>query len=283
VSEFLVVAGMSGAGRSSAAAVLEDLGWLVIDNLPAELIPTVAELAQRAEDKKRNIALVMGRGGEESLKELERSISLLKTLSDSVRVMFLDSPDEVLIRRYEGTRRKHPIYAPTVDQAIAKERELLRNIRASADIVIDTGEISVNDLKKKISELISEKNGEHPIVSLVSFGFAHGIPLDVDMVFDVRFLPNPYWVPELRGFTGLDKAVSDFVLQDPQTKEFLDKLLDFLDVVIPGFIQEGKAYITLGIGCTGGRHRSVAIANKLGETLKNKGLDTVVIHRDIDK
>lgn len=283
MSEFLVVAGMSGAGRSSAAAVLEDLGWLVIDNLPAELIPTVAELAQRAEDKKRNIALVVGRGGEESLEELQKSINLLKSLSESVRVIFLDASDEILIRRYEGTRRRHPIDAPTIDQAILKERELLKDIRASADIVIDTGDISVNDLRKKIAEIFRRQPGDKPMVSVISFGFAHGIPLDADMVFDVRFLPNPHWVPELREFNGENELVKNYVISNQKTQRFLTELENFLNVVIPGFIEEGKSYITIGVGCTGGKHRSVAISNEVAQRLKQSGYEVVVIHRDITK
>ncbi len=286
MSEYLIVAGMSGAGRSSAAANLEDMGWFVIDNLPPALIGKVAELTgQRGSDYER-VALVIGRGGNESIDEVQGAISDLRAAGAHVRIVFLDAPDEVLVRRYEGTRRRHPrgaeALAEGVEAAIAEERELLRPLLEDADTVIDTGELNIHDLRRRLAELYGGRGSEALALSLISFGFKHGLPLDADLVFDTRFLPNPHWVPKLRPLSGLDAEVRDYVLCQPDAVAFVDRVDDLLELVLPAFGQEGRAFLSVAVGCTGGRHRSVAIAEALAERLRAHGYEPAIHHRDID-
>ena len=283
MSEFLVVAGLSGAGRSTAAATLEDLGWFVIDNLPAALVPKVVELAGRPGSENERVALVIGRGGGEQ-GDVPGILDSLRVSRNRVRVLFLDAPDDVLVRRFEGTRRRHPMGSRGVEESIGEERKLLAPLRDLADIVLDTGELNVNQLRSRILELFGgEGEGSGMQTSILSFGYKHGIPLDVDLLFDCRFLPNPYWSEDLRGLSGLDPAVRDFVMAQPETPEFLAKLDELLAMLFPGFVREGKSYLTVAVGCTGGRHRSVAVAEALGERLAAHGIATTVFHRDIDR
>ncbi|MGH9089920.1 MAG: RNase adapter RapZ [Acidimicrobiales bacterium] len=287
MSEFLVVAGMSGAGRSTAADTLEDLGWFVIDNLPAALFTKVAELVGRPGSETDRVALVIGRGGGEHVEHLDEVVPVLGSLAQArhrVQVLFLDAPDDVLVRRFEGTRRRHPLAARGVEESIADERRLLEGLRARADVLLDTGELNVNQLRQRVLELFGgSAAGGHMQTSVVSFGYKHGIPLDVDMVFDCRFLPNPYWVEELRPYSGLDEPVRDYVLSRPETGEFLDRVEDLLALVVPAFVREGKSYLTVAMGCTGGRHRSVALADALGARLADRGVASAVFHRDVDR
>ena len=288
MSEFLVVTGMSGAGRSTAAASLEDLGWFVIDNLPTALIGKVAELVGLPGSEAERVALVVGRGGGEHLGEhLEDVVPMLESLEAArhrVRVLFLDAPDEVLVRRFEGTRRRHPLASSGVEASIADERRLLEPLRVRADIVLDTAELNTNQLRSRILELFGTDDGEaHMRSSILSFGYKHGIPLDVDLLFDCRFLPNPYWVDGLRELSGLDPAVRDYVLGQPDTVEFLAKVSDLLATLVPAYVREGKSYLTVAMGCTGGRHRSVALAEALAARLSDLGITTSVFHRDVDR
>ena len=288
MSEFLVVTGMSGAGRSTAAASLEDLGWFVIDNLPTALIGKVAELVGLPGSEAERVALVVGRGGGEHLGEhLEDVAPMLESLEAArhrVRVLFLDAPDEVLVRRFEGTRRRHPLASSGVEASIADERRLLEPLRVRADIVLDTAELNTNQLRSRILELFGTDDGEaHMRSSILSFGYKHGIPLDVDLLFDCRFLPNPYWVEGLRELSGLDPAVRDYVLGQPDTVEFLAKVSDLLATLVPAYVREGKSYLTVAMGCTGGRHRSVALAEALAARLGDLGITTSVFHRDVDR
>ena len=288
MSEFLVVTGMSGAGRSTAAASLEDLGWFVIDNLPTALIGKVAELVGLPGSEAERVALVVGRGGGEHLGEhLEDVAPMLESLEAArhrVRVLFLDAPDEVLVRRFEGTRRRHPLASSGVEASIADERRLLEPLRVRADIVLDTAELNTNQLRSRILELFGTDDGEaHMRSSILSFGYKHGIPLDVDLLFDCRFLPNPYWVDGLRELSGLDPAVRDYVLGQPDTVEFLAKVSDLLATLVPAYVREGKSYLTVAMGCTGGRHRSVALAEALAARLSDLGITTSVFHRDVDR
>ena len=281
MAEFLVVTGLSGAGRSTAAATLEDLGWVVIDNLPPSLIPQVAEMNLTGGETEK-VALVSGRSGAAYVGELTSAIDhLSKAGRGPVRVLYLDAADDVLVRRFEGTRRRHPVDADTVTKGIDLERESLAAIKAQADIRIDTTEMNVHQLRDRLVDLFEPDPVGGMRTSVVSFGYQHGIPLDVDLVFDCRFLPNPHWVDELRPLTGLDPAVRDYVLAQPDTKEFLARLDDLFGLVLPGYVKEGKTYLSVAVGCTGGRHRSVALAEEVARSMEAHGFRPVVNHRDI--
>ncbi len=277
-----MVTGMSGAGRSTAAATLEDLGWFVIDNLPASLITRVADLVAHPGSEADRVALVIGRSGGE-IEDILPVVDALEDRRHRVRVLFLDAPDDVLVRRFEGTRRRHPLAAAGVEESIVDERQRLEPLRARADVLLDTGDLNVNQLRNRIMELFGGDNGTHMQTSVVSFGYKHGIPLDVDLVFDCRFLPNPYWVEGLRGLSGLDEPVRDYVLGQAETREFLAKVDDLLRMLVPAFVREGKSYLTVAMGCTGGRHRSVALAVALADRLAAGGIGASVFHRDIDR
>jgi UPF0042 nucleotide-binding protein len=285
MGEFLVVTGMSGAGRSTVGAALEDLGWFVIDNLPPSLITRVADLIGRPGVEGDHFALVIGRAGGEPYEDVPPILDTLRRSRHRVRVLYLDAPDEVLVRRFEGTRRRHPLdTARGVEESIADERHRLEVLRADADIVIETGELNVNQLRSRIRELFGDEPGVETMqTSIVSFGYKHGIPLDVDLMFDCRFLPNPYWVESLRPLSGQDDAVREYVLGQPETQVFLDKVVDLLLYLEPAFVREGKSYLTIAFGCTGGRHRSVALADVLRTRLGEGGMTATVFHRDIDR
>jgi UPF0042 nucleotide-binding protein len=288
VSEFLVVTGMSGAGRSTAAASLEDLGWFVIDNLPAALIMKMAEMVEMPGSEIERVALVIGRGGgstgSEYFDDLPGVLDALQIDRIRVRVLFLDASDDVLIRRYEGTRRRHPLGGHGVEDSIADERLLLAPVRERADLFIDTSDLNSNQLRQRVLESFGDNGGtEYMKTSVVSFGYKHGIPLDVDVVFDCRFLPNPFWIEELRPFSGLDEPVRTYVLSQPETLDFLEKVDELLTSILPSFIREGKSYLTIAMGCTGGRHRSVALAQALSERLGAHGSAVSVFHRDVDR
>jgi RNase adapter protein RapZ len=275
---------MSGAGRSTAAATLEDLGWFVIDNLPAALIMKMVEMIDLPGSEIERVALVIGRGGAntgvEYFEDLADVLDALRGTRNRVRVLFLEAADDVLVRRYEGTRRRHPIDARGVEESIADERRLLEPVRDRADLLIDTGELNSNQLRTRILEAFDDDGSDSNMqTSVVSFGYKHGIPLDVDIVFDCRFLPNPFWVEELRPFSGLDEPVRDYVLSQDESQDFLDRVDDLLTAILPAFVREGKSYLTIAMGCTGGRHRSVALAERLG----GHGHPTSVFHRDVDR
>jgi UPF0042 nucleotide-binding protein len=285
MGEFLVVTGMSGAGRSTVGAALEDLGWFVIDNLPPSLITRVSDLVGRPGVEGDRIALVIGRAGGEPYEDVPPILDSLRRSRHRVRVLFLDAPDEVLVRRFEGTRRRHPLEAAGgVEESIADERQRLEVLRADADIVIETGELNVNQLRGRIRELFGDEEGITTMqTSIVSFGYKYGIPLDVDLLFDCRFLPNPYWVESLRPLSGQDDPVREFVLGQPETQVFIDKVVDLLLSLEPAFVREGKSYLTIGFGCTGGRHRSVVLADVMVIRLAEGGMAATVFHRDIDR
>ena len=284
MAEFLVVTGMSGAGRSTTAASLEDLGWFVIDNLPPSIIPSVGSLVSSPGADTSRVALVTGRAGGGDATELLDAIERLEQGAHVVRVLFLDAPDDVLIRRYEGTRRRHPRSDAGVEEAVTTERHTLLGLLQRADIVLDTGELNVNQLRRRISELFADPLTSQSLrTTVMSFGFKHGIPLDVDMVLDVRFLPNPHWVDELREHTGLEEGVRDFVFENGEATAFVDKSVDLVESLLPAFVREGKSYLTLGIGCTGGHHRSVAVAEEIARRLRADGHPLSVFHRDLDR
>jgi RNase adapter protein RapZ len=283
MSDYLVVTGMSGAGRSTAAATLEDIGWFVIDNMPSALISKVSELVDGSRSDMKRVAFVVGRGGGD-LGDVLPAVDTLVAARNRVRILFLDAADDVLIRRFEGTRRRHPQAARGVIDSIADERLLLKELRDRADLVIDTGDLNTNQLRTRLMEVFGHDGpGSTMRTSVLSFGFKHGVPLDVDLMFDCRFLPNPYWNEPLRGLSGLDDEVRDFVLGRPETAEFLDKLDDLLAMLIPAYVSEGKSYLTIAMGCTGGRHRSVVLAEELSRRLAGYGTVAAVFHRDVDR
>jgi UPF0042 nucleotide-binding protein len=282
MAEIVVVTGLSGAGRSQAGAALEDQGWYVMDNLPTALITKVAELVSGAGREVQKLALVVGRDAGQ-LGELEEAIGALRGSGERVKVLFLDASDEVLVRRFEGTRRRHPLAHEGVVEAIADERHRLAPIKALADIVIDTTELNVNQLRERIADLFAGEDTSAMQVLVLSFGFKHGVPLDVDNVLDVRFLPNPHWVEELRPLTGLDEPVRSYVLGQPEAKEFLERAGYLFEFLVPAYMKEGKSYLTIAIGCTGGRHRSVVLAEELANRLRRLGYDPSTVHRDIER
>ena len=287
MSSFVVIAGMSGAGRSHAADNLEDLGWFVMDNLPPSLIPKVAELAGPPGTGIDRLALVVGTGRYHD--EIVVMIDDLRAGIPGLRILFLDAATDVLVRRYESTRRRHPfseagtIEATTLADAIEAERAALEPVRATADVVIDTTELNIHQLRDRMAELFDAGEDRTMRVTVVSFGYTHGIPLDVDMVIDCRFLPNPHYVDELRPLSGLDAAVADFVMAQPVTADFLDRLESLLALLVPQYVAEGKSYLTVAFGCTGGRHRSVAVTEHFAKVLAVMGHQPAIIHRDIDK
>ena len=281
MADILLIVGLSGAGRSQAADDLEDLGWFVVDNMPITLVDKVVELAENgAEDLQ--LALVLGTPSNQT-----NAIDVVANLREAghrVRILYLDASTSELVKRYGATRRKHPLSSATVsvEEAILKERSLLEQVKGSADLVIDTSSLNVHQLKSQIQDLFAAVGGKDVMqLTVESFGYKHGIPLDVDLVFDVRFLPNPHWDENLRPLSGLDQAVSDFVLQQPLAVEFVDKIDALFGMLIPAYRAEGKSYLTVAIGCTGGRHRSVAIAEEIGRKLIQLGHNPRVIHRDI--
>jgi len=280
----VVVTGMAGAGRSTAAKALEDLGFFVIDNLPPRLIGRAAELENVAELAHSKLAVAVdSRSGVLTFSELEQEI--LRLERDGVRTLtvFLDADDAELIQRYQENRRPHPVRAETLEESIATERRLLADLRGSADVLIDTTELSVHDLRRRLQDAFEAPSPRPQMkVSVTSFGFKHGSPRDLDLVFDVRFLPNPHWVPKLRPLTGIDGPVADYVLSDESAVEFVDRIEDLLTFLLPRYMDEGKAYLRVGIGCTGGRHRSVAIAEEMGRRLRKAGNDVTIRHRDAD-
>jgi UPF0042 nucleotide-binding protein len=283
MAEYLFLVGMSGAGRSSAAATLEDRGWFVIDNLPPALLGKVAELANQPSGEYQRVCLVAGRGGYEALADLRPAIASLRASGARVRTLFLDAPDEVLVRRYEGSRRRHPLDAEDggVLEAIRLEREMLKGLRADADVVIDTGELNVHQLRDRVIDLVDRGGSDGMETTVISFGYKHGIPLDVDLVFDCRFLPNPHWVPALRPLTGLDDEVKKYVMSNPEASELLDRLDALFQLVLPAYAREKKSYLSIAIGCTGGQHRSVVLAEEIAQLMRSHGFEPSVHHRDI--
>jgi len=286
VSEFVVITGLSGAGRSLAADHLEDLGWFVIDNLPPELVPKVVELAQAPHSSIEHVALVVGTGAYQD--EILPMLTWLRTAATKVRILFLEAGTDTLVRRYGSTRRRHPLSGGGNEEslvvAIERERELLEAVKAEADVVVDTSDLNVHELRRRVRTLFTPDDaGSAMQVTVLSFGYKHGLPLDADLVFDCRFLPNPHWIEELRPQTGLDPAVRDYVLGQPAAGDFLTRLVELLAHLLPAYVAEGKAYLTIAMGCTGGRHRSVALSEEIATRLRRQGYAPNVSHRDVEK
>jgi UPF0042 nucleotide-binding protein len=282
--ELLVVTGMSGAGRSTVGNALEDLGWYVVDNLPPQMLTTLVDLAGRAGDSLPRIAAIVDVRGGRLFADVQRSVEELRT-KIRVRVLFLDATDAVLVRRFEQVRRPHPLQGDeTVLDGIARERERMEELREASDLVIDTSELNIHQLATSISGTFAEDDAPGVQVTVMSFGFKYGLPADADMVADMRFLPNPYWVPELKALTGLDPAVSSYVLGAEGASEFIDTYARALGPVLSGYQRENKRHATIAVGCTGGKHRSVAVAEKLANLLRDQpGVAVNVRHRDLGR
>ncbi|MEA2476106.1 MAG: RNase adapter protein RapZ [Actinomycetota bacterium] len=284
--DLIVISGMSGAGRSEAARAFEDRGWFVIDNLPPALITKMLALAFSPGNDFKRIALVIDARGGTFFDEAAAALEKLRRDLSNFRLVFLDASDDSLVRRFDATRRKHPLaLGDRVIVGIQRERDLMSRFRDGADLIIDTSDLTVRELRTKIAASFSEEPsvGSGLTVTVVSFGYKFGLPLDADIVLDCRFLPNPHWVEGLRELTGLDEPVRKYVLDQPQTTDFLKRTRDLFDVLLPGYQAEGRHYLTVAIGCTGGRHRSVVLAQELHDVIGDSGLNAQVIHRDVER
>jgi RNase adapter protein RapZ len=281
--ELVIITGMSGSGKASVLKAFEDLGFYCVDNLPVGLIPRFAELAGQSSEIERTALVVDVREG----RQLEELPAIVKSVRRMIatRVIFLEASDSVILRRYSETRRPHPLGTHTsVKTSLAAERRHLRPIRALADLVIDTSKFNVHELRAHITDLFQKKgDGKNILVSCVSFGFKHGVPDDADLIFDVRFLPNPHFVPEFRPLTGRHPKVAKYIRSFPQTAEFIQRISDLLVYLLPHYVHEGKSYLTIAFGCTGGQHRSVMIAEQVAKHLKQAGYRLKIVHRDSPK
>jgi RNase adapter protein RapZ len=285
VPEIVIITGMSGAGRSTAAKSLEDLDWFVVDNLPPALLATMADLGGRQQGAVPRIAVVVDVRSRAFTTDLHTSVEELETRGLRPRVVFLEAADDELVRRFESVRRPHPLQRDgRLVDGIAREREVLREVRGEADLVLDTTGLNVHELRAKIVGFFGDDAAESRLrATVVSFGYKYGLPVDADLVVDCRFLPNPHWVPELRPHTGRDQAVRDYVLSQHGAKEFLDAYTEVLRLLAAGYEREGKHYVTLAVGCTGGKHRSVTVAEQLAGRLRDEGVDVQVTHRDLGR
>jgi len=282
--DIVIITGMSGAGRSTAAKSLEDLGWFVVDNLPPGLLPTMVDLAERSKGAVPKIAAVVDVRSRAFTTDLKSAIDGLSARGVALRIVFLEAADETLVRRFDSVRRPHPLQASgRVVDGIAAERGLLREVRGGADLVLDTSRLNVHELRGRMRDFFGGRSAKGPRVSIMSFGYKYGLPVDADIVVDCRFLPNPHWIPELAPMTGLDAPVRDYVLSRPGAREFLKAYFEALLVVLAGDEREGKHFVTLAVGCTGGKHRSVAITEYLAAQLGEEGSDVQITHRDLGR
>lgn len=281
---FVIVTGLSGAGKTQATRTLEDLGYFCVDNLPPKLISKFAEACAQSGGNIEKIALVIDIRGGIFFNDFFETLDELRKSEFKYEILFLEATDEVLIKRFKETRRSHPLSPDgRVLNGITKERDKLREIKNIADIIVDTSKYKISDLREKINEVYGDNTYPQKKLSItvLSFGFKYGIPVDSDLVFDVRFIPNPFYIPELKQYSGNDEAVKNYVLSQQETVTFIDKLMDMLEYLIPNYIKEGKRQLIISIGCTGGRHRSVAIANEIYERLNKKDYNSRIEHRDV--
>ena len=284
--EFVIISGLSGAGKSRAASVMEDLGYFCVDNLPVPLIPKFAELGMGGNGEYDRVVLVTDIRGGTNFEGLFQALDRLKAMKCGYRILFMDASDATIIKRYKETRRVHPLgdECASLEQAIELERKVLAPVRERADWVVNTTGLTLGQLRSKLLSLFSKGKEEGKMeVHVMSFGFKHGVPMEADLVFDVRFLPNPYYVQELRSLTGLDEGVRNYVFSSPQSDEFLKKLVDFVTYLLPRYAEEGKTALVIAIGCTGGHHRSVAIAHALAQAIASQGFPVNESHRDMGR
>jgi UPF0042 nucleotide-binding protein len=283
--KIVIVTGMSGAGKSTALNVLEDEGYYCVDNMPIELIPKFAELAGGQKKERSDIALGIDIRNGDALGELDSVLNELSVRHYNYKILFLDSSDEVLVKRYKETRRTHPLAKDDrVDKAIEQERSQMSFLKERADYILDTSHMLTRELKQELEKIfVKDGNYNNLFVTVLSFGFKYGIPADADLVFDVRFLPNPYYIEELKKLTGNDKPIQDYVLGCEAARTFLEKAVDLIMFLLPNYVQEGKNSLVIAIGCTGGKHRSVTLANAIADRLKKTEYGCKVDHRDIDK
>lgn len=280
--EVVLLTGMSGAGRSTASRALEDEGWFVVDNLPPSLLLQTIQLLSAADVTR--IAVVVDVRGGFFFNQLTQAMEEIRSAGIDLRILFLEASDDVLVRRFESNRRPHPLQgAGRLSDGLHAERRVLADLRGDADLVIDTSSLSVHDLRRKVDAAFEDQAGVKLRATVMSFGFKYGLPVDADMVADVRFLPNPHWIPELRPQTGLDAPVSDYVTDQPAARAFLERYAGLIDLAADGYIVEGKRYVTIAVGCTGGKHRSVAMAENLAARLVKAGVETLVVHRDLGR
>jgi len=284
--EFLVITGLSGGGKSQAADIIEDLEFYCVDNLPAALIPRFAELCAATKGRYEKVALVTDMREKNGVQEIVDALVSLKEMGFEYKILFMEADTPVIVKRYKTTRRPHPLSrkGDSVEDSIAREREVMKPVREAADYIVNTSHLTLGQLQNTLYTLFEGDASERPItVNVMSFGYKYGIPMDADLVFDVRFLPNPYYDEKLRPHSGLDAPVRDYVMGFPQTGEFMERLTDMISFLLPQYVEEGKYSLTIGIGCTGGRHRSVAIAEALGKALREAGNNVVCINRDLNR
>ena len=284
--EILIISGLSGAGKSRVAAVLEDMDFYCVDNMPVALMPKFAELCLATRGRYERVALVTDVRAIEDFNELFMALGVMRDMGCDHRILFVEASFETIVKRYKETRRRHPLDPDggELEKAVRREIEILAPVREQADIIIDTTDLTLGRLQRRLFAILSKNTNEKPMsVNVISFGYKYGIPIESDLVFDVRFLPNPYYVSGLREQSGLDEPVKQFIFEYEQTKEFYEKLLDFMELLLPCYVEEGKRHIVISIGCTGGHHRSVAIAQSLSEFLIEKGYPVDCIHRDLEK
>lgn len=281
--DFLIVTGMSGAGKSTAANALEDIGYYCVDNMLPSMLPAFADICQKSEGKLSQIAIITDLRAGQEFSDLDPVLDQMSRDGFEYKILFLDVSDEVAIRRYKETRRKHPLGSGSVADAVAKERELLKSVYSRADYILDTSQTSASQLKKRISDIFLGDVKHGLSIQVTSFGFKYGPASEADLVFDVRCLPNPYYINELRPLTGLDQPIREWVMQWPQTQGFAERLLSLIDYAIPLYCDEGKSQLIISMGCTGGKHRSVTLAELIYKHLCEKGYRVSVNHRDINK
>lgn len=284
--EFIIVTGLSGAGKSRVINTLEDLGYFCVDNVPPPMLEKFAQLGQTSQGGVQKMAVVVDARGGEMFRDFSGALERLREDEISFRLLFLDADDETLLRRYKEGRRRHPLLersALTIEDAIRQERQLLSQARQEADLVFDTSLTTPAQLRERVVQTFLSNPAQGMTAQCLSFGFKNGLPMEADLVFDVRCLPNPFYVPELRDHTGLEAPVRDYVMAAPESRELLRQLLSLVDFLVPLYVREGKSRLTIAVGCTGGRHRSVAFAQAIGEHLRETGVPVVITHRDKDR